>query len=142
MSVCLSCSDVNRGSSRACSVFHMFCARVCMRVFSGGMLCSVCKCSFVIRVGHLVLVAHRIALFCTDCNCCSCVMLIVFSGMGGYSSVGLIMEVYSLSFVCVVQDVKRLRRVSVASACCRFCLMCLDMPHGVIVSPSSFPVFS
>lgn len=64
------------------------------------------------------------------------------SGMGGYSSLGLSIVLYSFSFVCVVHPVKRLSRVSVFRACLFLLFMCCEMPDRVIVSPSSVPLLS
>ena len=59
--------------------------------------------------------------------------------MTGYSSRGLIIVVYSFSFVSMEQFVKRFMRVSVCFALPVLYFMCLDMPLGVTVKPSSMP---
>ena len=117
----------------------MFFALLCSLMLIGCMLSVLCSCSLVMRVGYVVFVAHRSALFCTACNFCSWLLDAVCSGMGGYSRTGLTMDVYSLSFVCVVHGVKRCSFVMVRFACATLCSMCFVMPVGVTVSPSSLP---
>ena len=57
------------------------------------MLYVLCRSSVVVSIGYLVLVAHRINLFCIFCSWYSWCVDAVCSGMGGYSRSGLTMDV-------------------------------------------------
>ena len=61
------------------------------------------------------------------------------TGIGGYSSTGRTIVVYSLIFVLILHVLKRLNFVKVALAVFTLFSTCSLMPVGVIVRPKIFP---
>ena len=128
------------GSSSAASLVQVFWARLCSLTLSGSMLYLWCSVSALMSVGYLIFATHLSALFWIVCSLSSWCVESVSNGVGGYSSVGRITVVYSLSFVAGEQLENLWSCVSVVLAICALSLTWLVRPVLVKCSPRMFPV--
>jgi len=85
------------------SLDQVLCARLCSLVLSVSMLYCVCSASAVGVSGYRVPDTHLSALFCIACILCWFVLVIMCSGTGGYSRMGRMSVLYSVSLMLCVQ---------------------------------------
>ena len=85
--------------------------------------------------------AHLRARFCTTCSFSIDDLLMVLSGMGGYSNIGLIILVYILNFVLVVHRLNLCTLASAFFALCSLLSTCDLIPQRVNCSPRNLPLF-
>lgn len=85
--------------------------------------------------GHLIPFAHSVALFWTACSLNHDVGAIVFSGIGGYSSIGRTSDLYNRNFTSSGHPENLFSLVRALPAIFVLSFECDDMPVFVIFRP-------